>query len=96
MATEPSPAPRPASIAALPAIALVRLYQLTLSSWIGHGCRFQPTCSHYTIDALRQHGLLRGLWLGAHRLARCNPWGGSGYDPVPGPAPADRHSHSHH
>ena len=74
--------------AALPLIGLVRAYQLVLSSWIGHGCRFQPSCSHYALDALRQHGALRGSWLSLRRVLRCNPWGGSGYDPVPPAAPA--------
>ena len=65
----------------------IRAYRLILSPWLGHACRFQPTCSAYAIEALETHGPLRGLWLTLHRLARCNPWGGSGYDPVPSVAP---------
>jgi uncharacterized protein len=61
----------------------VRAYRLLLSPWIGHSCRFQPTCSVYALQALERHGGIRGGWLALRRLARCNPWGGSGYDPVP-------------
>jgi putative membrane protein insertion efficiency factor len=69
--------------------SLIRLYQLTLSPMLGMldcmggGCRFEPTCSKYCMEALREHGTLRGLWLGIKRLGRCAPWGGLGYDPVP-------------
>lgn len=62
----------------------VRAYRLLLSPWIGHGCRFQPTCSAYALEALDRHGALRGTVLMLRRIARCHPWGGSGYDPVPG------------
>jgi len=61
----------------------VRAYRLLLSPWLGHACRFQPTCSAYAIEALEIHGPLRGTWLTLWRLARCNPWGGIGSDPVP-------------
>lgn len=64
-------------------IALVRFYQLTLSPWVGHQCRFIPTCSNYAIEAFEKHGALKGLWMTLARLARCHPLGGSGYDPVP-------------
>lgn len=64
-------------------IALVRGYQLTLSSWVGWQCRFIPTCSNYAIEAFERHGAIKGLWLTLARLARCHPFGGSGYDPVP-------------
>jgi len=63
--------------------ALVYLYRWTLSPFVGMHCRFQPTCSHYSIEALEKHGALRGGWLTLRRLARCHPWGGEGYDPVP-------------
>ncbi|MFV0408761.1 MAG: membrane protein insertion efficiency factor YidD [Paracoccus sp. (in: a-proteobacteria)] len=69
-----------ARIFALP----VRAYRLLLSPWIGHACRFQPTCSAYALEALEHHGAIRGSWLAARRIVRCNPWGGHGYDPVPG------------
>ncbi|HRO16343.1 MAG TPA: membrane protein insertion efficiency factor YidD [Paracoccus sp. (in: a-proteobacteria)] len=61
----------------------VRGYRLLLSPWIGHGCRFQPTCSVYALEALERHGALRGTALMLRRIGRCHPWGGSGYDPVP-------------
>jgi putative membrane protein insertion efficiency factor len=64
-------------------IGLVRFYQLAVSPWTPPACRFTPTCSAYAIDALREHGALRGLWLSARRIARCHPWGGCGHDPVP-------------
>lgn len=69
-----------ARIVALP----VQLYRLLLSPWVGHACRFQPTCSAYALEALDRHGALKGGALTASRICRCNPWGGSGYDPVPG------------
>jgi hypothetical protein len=65
----------------------VRAYRLVLSPWVGHGCRFQPTCSAYALEALARHGGLKGAWLTARRIGRCHPWGGSGYDPVPGADP---------
>jgi uncharacterized protein len=61
----------------------VRAYRLTLSPLIGHGCRFQPTCSAYALEALELHGGLRGAWLAGRRILRCHPWGGAGLDPVP-------------
>lgn len=68
-----------ARIAALP----VRAYRLLLSPWVGHACRYQPTCSAYALEALERHGALRGGWLTLRRLSRCHPWGGWGHDPVP-------------
>jgi len=64
-------------------IALVRAYQYLLSPLLGPRCRYQPTCSEYAVQALREHGALRGGWLTVRRLSRCHPWGSSGYDPVP-------------
>jgi len=64
-------------------IGLVRLYQLIISPWMPSSCRYHPTCSQYSIEALRKHGALKGTWLTIKRVARCHPWGGSGYDPVP-------------
>ena len=68
-----------AHILALP----VRGYRLVFSPWVGHGCRFQPTCSAYTLEALDRHGAFKGSALSVWRICRCNPWGGHGYDPVP-------------
>ena len=64
-------------------VKLIRLYQITLSPYMGRQCRYTPTCSNYALEALRKHGLLRGGWLAFKRILRCAPWGGSGYDPVP-------------
>ncbi|WP_262694170.1 membrane protein insertion efficiency factor YidD [Kordiimonas aquimaris] len=63
--------------------AFVRFYQLVISPLLGPRCRFQPTCSHYTLEAISLHGGLKGGWLAAKRIAKCHPWGGFGYDPVP-------------
>lgn len=68
---------------ALPFIGLIRLYQLLISPWIGSNCRFQPTCSQYGIEALKTHGVFKGVWLTIKRISRCHPWGGEGFDPVP-------------
>ncbi len=70
----------------------VRFYQFCISPLLPNSCRYTPTCSQYAIEALRIHGPLRGLWLALKRIARCNPWGGSGYDPVPRPL-SDAHTH---
>lgn len=64
-------------------IGIVRLYQWTLSPWLGPRCRFDPTCSAYTITAIRRFGPIRGVWIGGRRILRCHPWGAMGYDPVP-------------
>lgn len=61
----------------------IRAYRLILSPWVGHFCRYQPTCSVYALEALEKHGALRGGLLAIRRIGRCGPWGGSGYDPVP-------------
>lgn len=63
----------------------IRGYQATFSRILPPACRYQPTCSHYAYEAVQVHGALRGSWLAVRRLARCTPWGGSGYDPVPPP-----------
>lgn len=72
-----------ASVLAWPLLALVWLYRLAISPWLGNNCRYDPSCSEYALEALRKHGAFRGTWLAARRIARCHPWGGSGYDPVP-------------
>lgn len=68
---------------ALPLLALVKLYQYCISPYTPPACRFTPTCSQYAVEALKKYGPLKGGWLTLKRLARCHPWGGSGYDPVP-------------
>ena len=67
------------------ALAGIRLYQLTLSPFIGGQCRFHPTCSHYAMEAVDRHGVLRGTGLALRRLARCHPFHPGGVDPVPAP-----------
>jgi len=64
--------------------ACIRAYQLVLSPWLGHHCRYEPTCSEYTRQALGLHGPWKGVYLGVRRLLRCHPWGSFGHDPVPG------------
>ncbi|MGB7203891.1 MAG: membrane protein insertion efficiency factor YidD [Anderseniella sp.] len=64
-------------------MGLIRAYQLTLSYFFGRTCRHLPTCSSYTMEAISRHGAWAGFWLGFFRISRCNPWGTSGYDPVP-------------
>ena len=66
-----------------PFILLVRFYQVAISPFTPATCRYSPTCSHYTIEALQKHGLFSGGWLALKRIFSCHPWGGSGYDPVP-------------
>lgn len=64
----------------------IRIYQYTLSPWIGRSCRFSPSCSNYTMQAILTHGCVKGILLGAWRIARCNPLGKWGYDPYRRPA----------
>nr|WP_217159125.1 membrane protein insertion efficiency factor YidD [Thiorhodospira sibirica] len=64
-------------------ILLIKIYRYTLSPFIGQHCRFTPSCSCYTMEAIEMHGALRGTWLGVRRLLRCHPWCEGGYDPVP-------------
>lgn len=64
-------------------IVPVKLYQYFISPMIGPSCRYTPTCSQYTLEALRKHGPFKGLWLSIKRIVSCNPWGGHGHDPVP-------------
>ena len=66
-----------------PFILIIKGYQLFISPLLPSSCRYTPTCSHYAVEALQTHGLLKGSWLAAKRIASCNPWGGSGADPVP-------------
>ena len=64
-------------------LALIRFYQLCISPLSPPRCRYTPTCSQYAIEAVSKYGALKGGWLALKRLARCHPWGGCGYDPVP-------------
>jgi len=64
-------------------MALVKAYRLLLSPWLGGACRFYPTCSAYTLEALQVHGAFKGSYLGLHRICRCQPFCQGGLDPVP-------------
>jgi putative membrane protein insertion efficiency factor len=66
------------------ALLPIHLYRLFLSPFLGRQCRYHPTCSAYALEAIGTHGILRGYWLAVRRIGRCHPWGGAGYDPVPG------------
>lgn len=75
------------------AIGLIGFYQRVLSPYWPGACRYTPTCSHYAQEAIERHGLGRGGWLTLRRLARCTPWGGRGFDPVPPAHAGHRHLH---
>jgi len=78
--------------------ALVLGYKWIISPVLPGSCRFYPTCSSYTLQALETHGALKGGWLGLKRLARCHPWNDGGFDPVPDAPPntqAHPHEHTH-
>ena len=64
------------------AVLAIRIYQKAISPYLPSGCRYTPTCSHYSQEAIQRHGAIKGGWMGLKRLARCHPWGGKGYDPV--------------
>jgi uncharacterized protein len=64
-------------------LGLVRFYQYTISPLTPASCRYTPTCSQYAIEAIQKYGPFKGGWLAMKRIARCHPWGGHGYDPVP-------------
>lgn len=61
----------------------IKLYQILISPLIGPNCRYHPTCSQYSIEAINKHGPFKGTWLAIKRISSCHPWGGSGHDPVP-------------
>lgn len=65
------------------AIGLIRLYQICLRPFVGEVCRFYPTCSDYTLEAISTHGFFKGLWIGVKRISKCHPWHPGGHDPVP-------------
>lgn len=77
-------------------VFLIRAYQVTLSPLLGGACRFEPSCSHYGIEALKRYGALRGSWLTLRRLLRCRPFGPHGYDPVPEAWPGFFRKHPYH
>ena len=64
-------------------IKIIKLYQATLSLFVGQHCRFFPTCSNYAIDAIKLHGVMKGLYLASSRICRCHPWAEGGIDEVP-------------
>lgn len=64
-------------------LLLIKLYQVTLSPLLGKSCRYTPSCSKYTFQAIQKYGPFKGSYLGVKRILSCHPWGGSGYDPVP-------------
>lgn len=81
-------------------VGLVRGYQLVISPLMPSACRYTPTCSQYSVEALRKYGAVKGLILSIYRISRCHPWGGSGYDPPrwfgePMPEDEDEHEHPH-
>jgi hypothetical protein len=66
-----------------PLLLLIFLYQNLISPILGPRCRFTPTCSQYSAEALKKHGPIRGIWISLTRILKCHPWGGKGFDPVP-------------
>ncbi|BBB29074.1 conserved hypothetical protein [Neptunomonas japonica JAMM 1380] len=72
---------------------LIRIYQYAISPFLGSNCRFYPSCSHYMLEAIETHGILKGIGLGSRRILKCHPWHEGGMDPVP---PACKCSHNEH
>lgn len=81
-----APIRRP-GLAARVLVAPIAVYRRFVSPLLGPRCRFYPTCSAYAVQALQQHGAVKGLWLAVRRLLRCHPWNPGGYDPVPPAGP---------
>ena len=63
-------------------ISLINIYKYLISPLLGNNCRYLPTCSEYTKEAVKKFGIISGIWLGLKRIIRCHPWGKSGYDPI--------------
>jgi uncharacterized protein len=80
--------PLPMTLPQRALVAFVRAYRLLLSPWLGNACRFEPTCSVYSIGAIEAHGAALGSYMTLQRLARCHPWCEGGLDPVPAQPPA--------
>jgi len=68
---------------AFPFIVLIRFYQYVISPLTPASCRYHPTCSQYSVQAIKEWGVIKGGWMALKRIASCHPWGGSGHDPVP-------------
>ena len=66
-----------------PFVLFIRVYQLIISPMLGSNCRFIPTCSEYSMESLREYGLIKGIFLSIKRIGKCHPWGSHGYDPIP-------------
>ncbi|MFT4791230.1 MAG: putative membrane protein insertion efficiency factor [Arcticibacterium sp.] len=66
-----------------PLVLLIRIYQTLISPLTPPSCRYTPTCSAYSLEALKKYGIIKGAWLATKRILSCNPWGGHGHDPVP-------------
>ena len=64
-------------------VLLIRVYQLSISPFLGANCRYSPTCSQYSLEAIEKYGPFKGTWLAIKRISSCHPWGGHGHDPVP-------------
>jgi len=64
-------------------LLIIKIYQLVISPYTPPSCRYTPTCSAYSAEAIKKYGAIKGGWLALKRILSCNPWGGSGYDPVP-------------
>jgi putative membrane protein insertion efficiency factor len=79
------------SLAARAGVRMIHGYQVVMAGTVSR-CRFAPSCSEYTREAIEVHGFGRGVWMGMKRVGRCHPWHPGGFDPVPG-APADHHAH---
>ncbi len=71
-------------------LGLIRSYQILISPLFPRACRFSPSCSHYAYEAIRVHGIPKGLYLGLRRILRCHPFNPGGYDPIPRPAPGGK------